>query len=409
MRRLREQLAVPIGANVFRNFDHRRRLQREFSIPKAKPKWLISETFDLVFVCGLAPWIFGLVAYLCTGGLLEHPIPSALHQGLTIFFITVSLLIGEAHQFTSIVRYFGAFRKRSKRYRWRRIPIWYIYTMLALILIMRDVGSLFGAQGSFISSSLLVVLSGLGFVAIIAAVVFPVALMQHFCAQALNVGLIYCRVNNFNFRSWERKVLSIITLLLVLTGASTIALPFLGVASSPHEVLRSAPFRDTVYWTTVSMLVVASGYFLHCGFANNRWLPRGAVLVWLNMAAFILLLPFWLLFYVWLFVPTLFHASQHWSIAWYTRCQESNRYTEESTASTANAVTEVRTPDLPEVLRFVLPIQILSIVVLFGWLIVSSAFSPQQSVNFMTLPVEFSMLLFYFHYFLDQVIWRPTS
>ena len=96
-------------------------------------QWLVSQNIDLLFVCGLLPWILGAIAYFSTGGLVQQPVVGTNQQLLTMFLVFSSFLIGESHQFTSILRYYSkTFRRRRNLYRWHRLPIWFLYAVAAL-------------------------------------------------------------------------------------------------------------------------------------------------------------------------------------------------------------------------------------------------------------------------------------
>src|SRR5262245_16037470 len=84
---LRERFSAVEDPNPIRAHYHAMQLQREFSVSKTEPVWFVSERFDLLFVCGLAPWILGVVAYLCTGGMTEHPIASVQQQIASLLFV----------------------------------------------------------------------------------------------------------------------------------------------------------------------------------------------------------------------------------------------------------------------------------------------------------------------------------
>ena len=96
--------------------------------------YLVSPLFDILFVCGGAPWLLGITAYLTigtniSGDLFNREILSML----TVIYVAASILIGESHQFTSILRYYGTFKERSKRYKLSRLPLWIIYFTLIMV------------------------------------------------------------------------------------------------------------------------------------------------------------------------------------------------------------------------------------------------------------------------------------
>jgi len=348
--------------------------------------WLVSASFDLLFICGLLPWILGFGAYIITGGDLNNPIASQSQHLATIFFVVSSLIIGEAHQFTSIIRYYGAFRSRTKAYRKQRIPFWIIYAFFLMLVPIAMI-----LQSSWISGIVL-------FIFQIGVILFPVVLMQHFCAQAISIGLMYCRKEGYNLSRSERMSLSAIAWLLVGIGACTIAVPF-GIARGPLSGVTNSCLLAT---GALSVLIFAA-HVLRRGFVSNEWLPAGAGIMWANLAMFILLpLPAPLILYVWLFVPVFFHATQHWAVAWIT--QQNELVPQRNFAPNHRRL-------FGDICRLALPVQLINLLVLFSPLIVAQ-FRPDWSQilgGTGTLSVFWSMLVFYIHYFADRIVWRPKT
>jgi hypothetical protein len=137
--------------------------------------------------------------------------------------------------------------------------------------------------------------------------------------------------------------------------------------------------------------LVFAGKMIHRGLKTDEWLPDGAALLWANLALWILL-PLDALAYVWLFVPIFYHATQHWGAAWITQQKESG-------------IKPINfTQWASETLRLVLPVQVVSLTVLFFPLLAFGAVNQDA-----TLPVVWSMLVFYLHYFADRVVWREGT
>lgn len=367
-----------------------------------KPQWIVSEWFDLLFVCGFAPWILGIAAYLVFGSTPVPPVapsvlvqaasslpadPGSASQAFSLAFVVASLVLGESHQFASIIRYFTAIRDRKKSYLLSRLPFWFLYAAVISAIAVHfdsDLSSTIPASWWF--SALSEVFS-LGFT------FFPVVLMQHICAQAKAVSMIYCGKNGFKLGFGERLALSITTWSLVLAGASTIAAPF-GVTDFGSEFsaflvsvrIGAIGGALTFVWATVL-------YFVHRGFFRKEWLPVGTAAIWCNLAIW-LLMPIKELLFVWLFVPLFFHATQHWSVAWSVKRAE----------LTAAGVS-LRSPwrSVWELFRMAIPIQTVTVLVLFLPLLSGEGTTGLSQ----TLSVELSIFVFYIHYFADRVVWRP--
>jgi hypothetical protein len=88
--------------------------------------WLVSAPLDYLFVCGFAPWILGFFAYLYFGS-RQSEFPSPEQTILNILFIALSFLVGESHQFTSILRYATDERQKAKSPSWQN---WFLASFL---------------------------------------------------------------------------------------------------------------------------------------------------------------------------------------------------------------------------------------------------------------------------------------
>jgi len=431
-----------------------------------RPAWLISPGLDLFFVCGLAPWLLGFAIYLFTGGHLE--LQKSPQYVIAILFATASLIIGESHQFTSIVRYYGTFRSRSKAYKLDRMPFWTIYAGLGLVVCF-VAGWTTSWPGWVLGTTSIVSMV----IVTVAVSLFPVVLMQHFCAQAQAIGLMYCGLGDYKLSQPERTSTTVISWLLVGAGASSIARPFgfnptfeFGICFvilmliATNALTRHLNLGDRCLAWVVSLLVcggviavvvpdfmggrgigalfmtdgkhsimfealpnllqtsAAGAIFLFAlhvlrrGFGCNEWLPKGAVLLWANLALFILVVPFFpppIMLPIWMLVPVFFHASQHWAVAWYTRAKE---------IESDKRDFEKRENSLWNFCKLFLPVQALSLTVLFLPLIASHIpgvhlpdifGSRGDPPALSTLPVGWSMLVFYMHYFADRLVWRPIT
>lgn len=376
-------------AYSYNDRQHLRMVTQSAATVRRPRTWLVSSTIDILFVCGLAPWLLGFVAYMTLGGIPSAPLVSEPQQQMTILFVVASLIIGEGHQFTSIIRYYTKKRPRQKGQFLLHLPFWSIYAGFASIFLL-----MFGF--AFMEMPVILILSiGVN----LAIFLFPVVLLQHFCAQAKAIGLIYCGKEGFELSPWEKRTLTVATYFLVLAGAVTIAQPFgLTPATIPPNFFKDAQAL------LVPAAMTASGTFalmmLNRGLTTERWLPFGAGMLWTNLVVFVLL-PFPAMLYVWLFVPLFFHATQHWAIAWMVHQKEAQ------IPPTAPLKKQVL-----EFCKLALPIQALSLSVLFLPLFGMQLFNPtklQPGVLDITatLPVSWSMLVFYLHYFADRVVWRP--
>ena len=377
------------------------------AIARDRQRWLISPLFDLMFVCGAAPWILGFVTYLILGSDISAIKASPAQQALSIFLVTASLLIGESHQFTSIIRYYDLGRKQKKSYKLHRFPFWFLYAVAALIIVA------LAAQAMGWGALLNPVISPIG-VALVpvfstAMSFFPVVLMHHFCAQAQAVGQIYCGKQGYKLSKLEKVCLSISSWSLVAAGASTIAAPFgsggmlSSVGASQLMAAGSAlGGPGTLAQLAVSfacLAILGTTYlFIKRGMMKSEWLPSGAVYLWINLATLILL-PLPGLIYMWLFVPIFLHASQHWTVAYLAQQDDLKKQGREPQSSFAEFAGDI--------CKLVLPVQALSLCVLFLPLIVAQMLGEFSEGLSSTLSVGWSMLVFYLHYFSDRIVWRP--
>lgn len=357
----------------------------------SRSQWLISPTVDLLFVCGFAPWLFGAATAIAA---FNGKIPAPFKSGVpdtgpfnSLFLVVAALIIGESHQFTSIIRYYSRTGSKKQARKLDRFPIWVIYT--GLIIIFGGIATGFVVPLSILAS--VVILP----ILMLAQFMFPVVLMQHVCAQAKAIGLIYCAKEGYKLSREEKYHLSAATWLLVFLGAFTIAAPFgiseialnSGLIGSIHQAVRLCTFAELAYF---------AAKLIWRGLKNDEWLPAGAGWMWTNLILFVLI-PFFFMPLVWLYVPIFFHATQHWVVAWITQKREN--------ASSEKPATGVQT--LKDFLVLVLPVQALSLSVLFLPLFLGSlVFGLNQGLQ-NTLSVGWSMLVFYMHYFSDRIVWRP--
>ncbi|MBX9723513.1 MAG: hypothetical protein K2X81_19060, partial [Candidatus Obscuribacterales bacterium] len=211
----------------------------------AGQSWLISPVVDLLFVCGFAPWILGIAAYFAIDSNLAKSGIGPGQYGFNLFFIVASLLIGESHQFTSIIRFLAKHPKKPRFVIPRLRTCFIIVAVLHLIVL--------GCWGAFSSQSmsLSTFLSGSASVfGSLAILLFPVFLMQHVVGQAKSIGLIYCAKKGFKLSKFENFVLSTLTFLLFVTGASTIAVPF-GLTSS-MDLPQMAGISSGLWWNSLA-------------------------------------------------------------------------------------------------------------------------------------------------------------
>lgn len=356
--------------------------------------WLVSPSFDLLFVCGVAPWILGLLSYGLLGNTLENPNPSSKEHALTIGYVVLSLLIGESHQFTSIVRYFFGPKPGPKVHWINRLPLRIIWFTL-LTMLIASIASLM--HWEMLLGFLSVVLSipfmtiGLPLVTL-ASNFFPLILMHHICVQAKTIGMMYCRQNGYQLSKEDNTNLAALSIMLVFAGACNIALPF----SVDDSFIKSDGFvlaRTVWNWTTIAGLAYVGNNFVQRGIRTKQWLPAPAAILWINLLLFSLLPPSPMV-YVWLFVPVFFHATQHWAVAWSTKKSECI----DDELPTHKLLKEF-------LCKLVLPVQALTLSILFIPAIFKDAFLFGSQGG--TLNVGWSMLVFYIHYFTDRIVWRP--
>lgn len=367
--------------------------------PAVEQTWLVSPVFDYLLVCGLAPWCLGALTYLLLGNTLINPHPSGSEHNLSILYIVASLIIGESHQFTSIVRYFFGPKPAAKVHWLNRLPLRLIWLALWIIVLAILSSSISGL--SWISS-ILGVLIGFPMMIIgaplltLAANCFPLVLMHHICAQAKTIGLIYCRQAGYQISRKESRDLSAATFLLVLAGACNVALPF----NFDSDFTSSEGFAlAKAVWNLTTVLGVAFVAWKHFQRAKAQdCLPIPTALLWTNLVLFVLL-PANLMLYVWLFVPIFFHATQHWAVAWATKQKEVNAGEEAKDKLSA----------WKNFLPLFLPVQALTLTILFlpAFIKGSTLGSLFGSAEIGTLSVGWSMLVFYIHYFTDRIVWRP--
>ncbi len=373
---------------------------RPDSQDKRSNPWLVSRAFDILFVCGLAPWLIGIACFFITGAGGAYPPTKYPQQLLTFFFVASSLIIGESHQFTSIIRYYSSFRKRAKAYTMERIPFWIMYALTFELFAL----VLYHPAQDFLRWTFPVLTVFLQF----AVMLFPVVLMQHICAQAVAVGVSYCRTAGYNFSQAEKRSFTAATWLLIATGACSIAVPFTFDADNIIGISNNSIQLATIVGPLASgaliTALICAARVIFRGFKWREWPPLGAALLWLNLVLLILLsVPLPGMAYVWLFVPLFFHATQHWALAWSIQKREAKR-------SLGSSVK--RSDFAREFCKLVVPVLTLSVIVLFLPLLLShtSQRSPVSDLfSGETLSVFFSMFVFYMHYFADRVVWRPKT
>lgn len=326
--------------------------------------WIISPVIDTLFICGGLPWILGITTEII---LRQHVEVSA--TPLTVGFIVMSLLVGESHQFSSILRLFK-----------KRIIDTSPGTIRAAVLIVLSLSLL-----SLIQNASQELPTGplVGIPRVLwdlAAFIFPFVLMHHICAQAKAIGLIYCAKHCYSLSAHEQQLLSIAFNVFIVCGSLSIANPF-HLDFTPLEIIKLPIFGAAI----VSVCAI-SLEFSRRGKEKNEWLPLGTALTWANLALWILL-PF---NYIWLFVPVFFHASQHWALSWSTYKNEHPFENDRKEFM----------PWLKRTLSLILPIQVLTAIVLFLPILIGGN---------ETLSVAWSMGVFYIHYLADRVVWRKPK
>lgn len=357
---------------------------------------LVSPLFDILFVCGGAPWILGLLVNFSILGQIQQMEGSAqILTGLTVIYVVLSILIGESHQFTSILRYYGTFRDRKKNYIKSRIPLWILYLAFS-IPFMVQAGIFLGLP----SFSMPLQLIGMVLMTLADFLIsfFPFFLAQHFCGQSQAIGVMYCRMRGFELQKSEQFMITICSWSLVIAGAATIAKPFASFTASTLLLISEA-FHSIFVGFAIITVFCTGLHFVFRGIETRQWLPKETVMLWTSLALFFLLPnPFMIL--VWIFVPLFFHASQHWAVAWHTRQNE----------KPGTGLLKARGKyAILDFLRMALPIQLATVTVLF-WPLWFTSFGPglnsETMSNSITLGIELSMLVFYIHYFTDRMVWR---
>ena len=355
---------------------------------KAKPesRWFVSPIFDLIFVCGLAPWILGYFTQFSTLILPDSQGLESTHDTFNMTLVVAALLIGESHQFTSIIRYV---EQRFKK-KWEPPFKTFVYLAVALHLLL---AMFMFAQSSHVPFVSVIEGTISSLIAPLGMLLFPVVLMQHIAAQSKAIGLIYCARSGFQLSKKESILLSIVNICLVIFGAMTIAGPF-GLFQEFANSMEM--FSVLPYLCLVSSATIFGGLMVSRGRRTGQWLPAGAAILWSNMLAFVLLGKSTFATCVWLFIPIFFHATQHWSIAWMTTRKESQDLDEQ--------------PGFRDFLvfcRLVFPVIAVTLLVLFMPLLMFDMSKLQSAEK--TLPLGWSMFVFYLHFFADRVVWRPEK
>lgn len=334
-------------------------------------KWLVSRRVDLLFVCGGLPWILGGMFHL----ILDLGIRSwdfGLGEfganNLAICWIVGSLLIGESHQFTSILR-LAKFRIYTPRVK-------VLLAIILLCLVFLSFSFDFKDLPAFVSIPVSLAISA-----------FPVILINHFCIQARSVGLLYCTKAGYILNSYQMRQLKLITWMLVAAGSFNVATPFL------PEPLLTAYSQDLRFYIGILLMVAlpcAMLLFVEDTYRRNKLsgerFPLGATLTWFNLALWILL-PIKALHFVWIFVPVFYHASQHWILSWIS--SENNSQMKSSFWCYFMRIYYHAAPTLSVTLI------VLFLPILFG--------------TRGTLSAVWSMAVFYVHYLADGVVWKRQA
>lgn len=383
------------------------RMCSEFDNPSSPREDLVSPMFDMLFVCGLAPWLLGLITFaIAFSGLGERSYFVSMLAPLTVCYVAASILIGESHQFTSILRYYGPFRNRTNQFIASRIPLWILYGCISFVVATIVLAQFFRFEPSATVFSSLFSLS-IGILVPVILVIFeslvslfPVFLAQHFCGQAQAIGIMYCRNRGFELTNYETKLITCTAWLLVIAGACSIAKPF----------FQNLPFIGPIMFDELRlpMQITATFFVLYCAFhfwhrgsTTGTWLPRQTTILWSSLSLFFLL-PSEFMIYVWIFIPLLFHATQHWAVAWSTRQIEKD----------AQGLLRPRGRiAILDALLMMLPVQLATVMVLFWplWFLGDQPILTETFSDSLTLGVQLSMLVFYFHYFTDRMVWRKRS
>jgi len=388
------------------------REQKQTSEGSTSSRWLVSPSIDYLFVCGFAPWILGFLTSCFCGPFLPGS-PNAHQTTLSILFIVLSFLVGESHQFTSILR---NVKKQVRDLKANPRPIkwgfWRTYLRLQvaaiLVLMVNPQLSIPNLPVNLFFAPGIVTFWLTMFAAPLALLLFPVVLMHHICAQSRAIGLIYCGGQDFRLSEWENRLLSFTLWMLVLTAASSIAQPF-GIFQG-FSIAFSAVVPTTATLSVCLVSVVATALmFIVRGVRKGEWLPAPTSCLWLNLALFVLLGTNPAMIYVWLFVPLAFHATQHWAVAWSTQCKE--RINSEAESKWLQAS------------HLILPVIAITFFVVFSPALLDNCAvfytgKPLASllpngagifpigVGQEHLSLEFSLAVFYLHYFADRVVWK---
>lgn len=380
------------------------RMCSESDDPSSTRENLVSPLFDMLFVCGLAPWLLGLTTFaIAFSGLGERSFFSSMLAPLTVCYVAASILIGESHQFTSILRYYGPFRERSNQFIASRIPLWILYACILFIVGLIVLAPIFESQPSTAFFSGLFH-SALGILISVILVIFeslfslfPVFLAQHFCGQAQAIGIMYCRNRGFELTNYETKLITCTAWLLVIAGACSIAQPFLSLFSFALNGELKLPMQITASF----LVLYCAFYFWRRGSTTGTWLPRQTTILWSSLSLFFLL-PSEFMIYVWIFIPLLFHATQHWAVAW------STRQIEKDSQGLLRPQGKIAILDA---LLMMLPVQLATVLVLFWplWFLGDQPILAETFSDSLTLGVQLSIMVFYIHYFTDRMVWRKRS
>lgn len=380
------------------------RMNSEHDNPTAVREDLVSPMFDMLFVCGLAPWLLGLITFaIAYSGVGETASAASMLAPLTVCYVAASILIGESHQFTSILRYYGPFRERSKQFIASRIPLWILYASLSLMFVLIGLSQIFQFEptSSFFSVlfSFAISLSVPIVLVIFETLInfFPVFLAQHFCGQAQAVGIMYCRNKGYELTNYETKLITCTAWLLVIAGASSIAKPFFGNFAFIGPVVFDE-LKLPMQIAASFFVLYCAFHFLHRGSTTGVWLPRQTTILWSSLSLFFLL-PSEFMIYVWIFIPLLFHATQHWAVSWSTRQIEKDG---QGLLRPRGSIAFI------DALLMMLPVQLTTVIVLFWplWFLGDQAIDNHTLSDSLTIGVQLSMLVFYFHYFTDRMVWR---
>lgn len=286
----------------------------------------------------------------------------------------------------------------------QRIPFWIIYTILLEILIFATFPQL--------STYLAWTMAPLQMIFFSATIAFPAVLLQHVCAQAISVAQIYCRNAGYDLSVEEKGALNAVSWLITLTGIFSIAMPFgLEQGHLGDFNFGQIPLKlFAIYFGTTAVFATSIfyGMVIRRRSATGEAPPTSAIILLLNLLLFALLplvLP--AMAYVFLFVPLLFHATQHWALAIHIQKTEAE-------AKAKNKQTVAKPLNLKlEMCQLFTPVLFMTLGILFSPILTSHSGSSFKVENIglgtQTLSVFFSMLVFYMHYFADRVVWRSKA